>query len=343
MWSSRPILVSSSSSRPSSSAWSTQILRMQSTAFLRSSSGRVRNCSNAASAAVDGGVGRREDAQVPGRPALRLAVGRSGPVAHLGEHLLDHAADQIFGHLHGRYRYEEGPVGFWSCADQCLRELPSAMRESHAWPAVEKIDLARRRPRCRPGRSPRRRSGSFSVSGVSRALEPWQIRTISSRPAPSVSTTTNVRPVGTSRSRALVVDPVGLDGQELVPGHRGDLLGRHHAAGHRARNIAERSSSRLRRSFQSIDFRPESSRALDCRATTSSSLVGTVQTCDARAVGRDPPLGRAGRVAAPGRGSMPNQSRSRQTPERICTEFSPIPPVKTMASAPPSSSRKAPR
>ncbi len=30
----------------------------------------------------------------------------------------------------------------------------------------------------------------------------------------------------------LVVDPVGLDRQELVPRHRGDLLGRHHAARH---------------------------------------------------------------------------------------------------------------
>jgi hypothetical protein len=44
-------------------------------------------------------------------------------------------------------------------------------------------------------------TGSFSVSGVRRALDPWQIKTISPSPAPSVSTTTNVRPVGTRRSQ----------------------------------------------------------------------------------------------------------------------------------------------
>src|SRR5437660_6747704 len=44
-------------------------------------------------------------------------------------------------------------------------------------------------------------TGSFSVSGVMRALEPWTMRTISPWPAPTVSTTTNVRPVVTSLSR----------------------------------------------------------------------------------------------------------------------------------------------
>src|SRR5262245_45151698 len=44
-------------------------------------------------------------------------------------------------------------------------------------------------------------TGSFSVSGVMRALEPCTINTISPWPAPTVSTTTNVRPVLTRRSR----------------------------------------------------------------------------------------------------------------------------------------------
>src|SRR5215470_10646016 len=44
-------------------------------------------------------------------------------------------------------------------------------------------------------------TGSFSVSGVSRALEPWTISTISPWPAPTVSTTTKVRPMPMSRSR----------------------------------------------------------------------------------------------------------------------------------------------
>src|SRR5438132_1419257 len=44
-------------------------------------------------------------------------------------------------------------------------------------------------------------TGIFSVWGVMRALEPWTIRTISPCPAPTVSTTTKVRPTGMRRSR----------------------------------------------------------------------------------------------------------------------------------------------
>src|SRR4051794_7030006 len=44
-------------------------------------------------------------------------------------------------------------------------------------------------------------TGSFSVSGVRRALEPWTISTISPWPAPTVSTQTKVRPVLTSLPR----------------------------------------------------------------------------------------------------------------------------------------------
>src|SRR4051812_14423872 len=44
-------------------------------------------------------------------------------------------------------------------------------------------------------------TGNFSVSGVRRALEPCTISTISPWPAPTVSTTTNDRPVLTRRSR----------------------------------------------------------------------------------------------------------------------------------------------
>src|SRR5262245_15457809 len=44
-------------------------------------------------------------------------------------------------------------------------------------------------------------TGSFSVSGVIRALDPCTISTNSPRPAPTVSTQTKVRPVPTSRSR----------------------------------------------------------------------------------------------------------------------------------------------
>ena len=50
-----------------------------------------------------GGVGRGKTPRLPdGR--VGFAVARRSPVAHLGEDLLDDAADQVFGHLHGGHR-----------------------------------------------------------------------------------------------------------------------------------------------------------------------------------------------------------------------------------------------
>src|SRR5437879_5774553 len=60
-------------------------------------------------------------------------------------------------------------------------------------------------------------TGSFSVSGVRRALEPWTIRTISPWPAPTVSTTTNVRPVVTRRLRAAGSTRIGSTVNSLRP------------------------------------------------------------------------------------------------------------------------------
>ena len=60
---------------------------------------------------LDGGIDGGEYAEVPCRMNGRLAVAGDGPVAHLGQDLLNHVADQIFSHLHGRYRCKEGPVG----------------------------------------------------------------------------------------------------------------------------------------------------------------------------------------------------------------------------------------
>ena len=116
LWSSRPILVSSSSSRPSSSAWSTQILRMQSTAFVRSASGRVWNAWNAASAAVTASSTVEKTPRLPDGRDGALPLASDGPVAHLGQDLLDHVADEIFGHLHGGHRcsLKDGSVRFES-------------------------------------------------------------------------------------------------------------------------------------------------------------------------------------------------------------------------------------
>ena len=60
---------------------------------------------------LDGGIDGGEYTEVPCRMSGRLAVAGDGPVAHLGQDLLNHVADQIFSHLHGRYRCKEGPVG----------------------------------------------------------------------------------------------------------------------------------------------------------------------------------------------------------------------------------------
>ena len=182
--------------------------------------------------------------------------------------------------------------------------------------------------------------GSFSVSGVSRALEPWQIRTISSSPAPSVSTTTNVRPVGTSRSRSLSSSRYGSTVRSLCPVIEATFWVATTLPVTLARNIEPTPSFLVE--FSSDFVRPCPSRrsrtSLACRATTISSLVGTVQTWT-----REPAV-ETRRSTGPdslsaGSSSMPNQPRSRQTPERIRVEFSPMPPVKTMASAPPSSTR----
>src|SRR5262249_47049738 len=60
-------------------------------------------------------------------------------------------------------------------------------------------------------------TGRFSVSGVKRALEPCTIRTIAPRPAPTVSTHTNVRPVLTNLSRAAGSTRIGSTVKSLCP------------------------------------------------------------------------------------------------------------------------------
>src|SRR5262245_40743778 len=81
-------------------------------------------------------------------------------------------------------------------------------------------------------------------------------------------------------------------------------------------------------SLQQLD-----SNAFVCRATISSSLVGMIQmsTRLAAALIRASPVALWLRL---GSSMMPNQSRFAQTIARIRCEFSPIPPVNTIASAP---------
>ena len=188
-------------------------------------------------------------------------------------------------------------------------------------------------------------TGSFSVSGVRRALEPCTISTISPWPAPTVSTQTKVRPVPMSRDLIGRIDAQRLDGQQFSADHANDLLRRNHAAGDfgdehdglSSRTCGVRSTSprgvgkvRVKNSFV-------------CRATINSSLVGMIHICT-RLVAlwmRFLTLGLVHCGADRGECRTSRGTRTRRIGHRA--EFSPMPPVKTMASAPFKSSRYAPR
>src|SRR5262249_40727755 len=81
-------------------------------------------------------------------------------------------------------------------------------------------------------------------------------------------------------------------------------------------------------------YRPSSSRSRPCGATINSSLVGMTHTCT-RLCGAWNAASPNARALASGSSWIPNQSRRAHTASRILTECSPIPPVKTIASAPP--------
>ena len=102
LWSSRPILVSSSSSRPSSSAWSTQIVP-DAVDGLAAVGQRPRSgtAAKAASAAATASSTVAKTPRLPDGRDAALPLPRDGPVPHLGQDLLDHVADEIFSHLHG--------------------------------------------------------------------------------------------------------------------------------------------------------------------------------------------------------------------------------------------------
>ena len=168
LWSSRPILVSSSSSRPSSSAWLTQILRTQSTAFLRSASGRVRNAWNASLRPHDGVVGRREDAEISRRAAWacrssgqpRFPSGRGPAGRRCGSDLRSFAwlAPSAVGYPLSVAVARCGQISsvrFEFASDSDSHD------QSRARLRALRRRPGRRRRRCRPGRSPRRRSAAF--------------------------------------------------------------------------------------------------------------------------------------------------------------------------------------
>ena len=237
---------------------------MQSTAFLRSADRPALERLKGRFGRSHGVIHRREDAQVAGRAGRDLAVGRSGPASHLGEDLLDHVADQIFGHLHGGspllYWLSNGyPVGPFEKSGQSSRSRPWA--EKTTWPPTSTVST-----------SPITTAsiGSFSVSGVKPGARPLADQDHFVEPG-AQRVDHHERAAGRDEAvAALLVDPVRLDGQELVPRHRRDLLGRHHAAGHPGQEHGEASPRYLDLLEQLLRL---------CRATTISSLVGTVQTC----------------------------------------------------------------
>ena len=176
-------------------------------------------------------------------------------------------------------------------------------------------------------------TGSFSVSGVRRALEPCTISTISPWPAPTVSTHDEGaagadQPVAALRDRRAAARRSAACGRSCC-----DLLRRHHAAGdsgqEHGRHFTAAAIARLAATL-----------CCACRATINLLIrrhdPQSARGCPPRAIGASP---LAVCVLRPGRGGCRTSRGSRRPPRASRTEFSPMPPVKTMASAPSSSSR----
>ena len=178
-------------------------------------------------------------------------------------------------------------------------------------------------PPCRPGRSPRRRWAAFRFQGSS-GLEPWQMRTISSSPAPRVfdNNERSSRRHQAARALVLVIDPVGFDGQELVPRHRRQPSGSPphcQSPGPGTSRAPPISFTSMMLDRISEGLRPERPPRFP-RWSARSRPATRDPAAETRRSG-GPPAFRTGSS------SMPNQLRLSQTPERIRAEFSPIPPV----------------
>src|SRR5262245_23854433 len=121
------------------------------------------------------------------------------------------------------------------------------------------------------------------------------------------------------------LDPQGFDGEQLSAHHGFEFLRGNHAAG-------DFGQKHVQVSFQQGAYAPRSpvNNSLAWRATISSSLVGIIHNCT-RLAGASIRLSpRARRFLSRSR-SMSNQSSLAQIISRKVAEFSPMPPVKTMA------------
>src|SRR5262249_35764182 len=134
----------------------------------------------------DGVISRGESAQVARGPRRGLAIAQRGSVAHLGQHLLDDAADEVFGHLHGGHPcVVESYVSFafrrivgWvkPTVFRSRRSVGFSHPTNRIYPAVSRVEKITRPPMSTVSTRPITTAsmGNFSVSGVSRALDPWQ-------------------------------------------------------------------------------------------------------------------------------------------------------------------------
>ena len=254
---SRPILVSSSSSRPSMLGLVDADLANAGDGLAAAFQAAGRRTSRwAVDGGGDGVVDVVEDAPV----AVGLAVARRGlAVAHAGQDFLHDAADQFIGdlHAHGCVSVALAVIGYH---DLLICGPGKIVLFSTFTVSTMPMMVAS--------------TGNFSVSGVRRALEPCTISTISPSPAPTVSTH-DKRPAGADRAgRGRRIDTQRLDGQQFVADHAGDFLRRHHAAGDSGE---EHGLSCI--AVPAISHRIRQQLLVACRATINSSLVGMIHNC----------------------------------------------------------------
>src|SRR5207302_2854482 len=275
LWISRPILVSSNSSRPSVSACSLQILRMQATALRRSSSPRASNCFCAIAAALTASA---TSAKMPKRWArpfdglawpLRIWLRTSWTTLRTSSSVTCMAGFlQTFSQSSQRLqRPQRNPSGLSARVfSPCSRG-----RENGLILHVDGIDDADNhgidgqllRFGCHAGARALDDEDHLALAGADRIDD-------------------HKCPAGGHQLVALArIDAERLDGQKPAAGHRGDLLRGDHTAGdfgekHGCLTSAGQFCNPPARSRQ-VGNLPYANNACACRATINSSLVGMIQ------------------------------------------------------------------
>ena len=194
----------------------------------------------------DGAIHRGKDTQVPRGSGVSFAIGRGGPAADLGQDLLNHVADEIFGHLHGWHRCTlvmeylnptPGRLGHLARPNSengrcsAVEELTpgvSTSGENHLALDVDGIHQSDYHRVDRQLFGFGRQAGARALADQNHFVDPR-----------TEGVDCNKRPPGRHETVArLLVHPVGLDGQELVPQERWTFWVATTLPVTRARNIA---------------------------------------------------------------------------------------------------------